>query len=306
MRNAASFYTALQMVPPREAAALSACAAGVEGSVFEIRIYTDKAVVFVTESGPLFCLNGGGVASFPAADRLRFAPESVYAVVNFAADQALFLREKELKNAYLTKNGCRVAVCGFSPEGKPLGRGVSSVSIRIPCPGTVQNRDPLLQRLLADSEGLLVAGPPACGKTTFLKGCVALLAGEAFGWRRVAVVDERDEFFPFIQNDPALITADVIRGQGKAQGIQTALRLFSPEYIICDEIGSAAETAGMLEGLNSGVRFIASIHAADRAQLRRRSQFSLLWEAGVFTDVLFLSARQKGCIRDRFSAGDAV
>ncbi len=294
MLNEAAFFSAMEMFPPAEAAAVCACAKGIAGLISEIRIYTEKAVVFVTDGGVRFCRAGGGTATYPAADRLRFSAAQVYAVVSRAADQAPFLRERELRRGYLTKNGCRVGICGFSPEGKLTGTGVSSVNIRIPFGVEGASADPSLARLLERTGGLLVAGPPGSGKTTFLKQCVALLAGETLGWRRIAVIDERDEFCHSAFAARNVITADVLRGRDKAEGIQTALRLFSPEYIVCDEIGGAAETEGMLEGMNSGVRFIASIHAADRAQLLRRRQFRLLRQAGVFEDVVFLSAAQKG------------
>ena len=306
MVNEAAFLRALEMFGPAEAAALSACAKSVAGEVYEIRIYTGKAVALVTDAGVRFCRAGGGTASFPAQDRLRFSAAQTYAVVSGAADQAPFLHERELKHGYLTKNGCRVGVCGFSPEGKLTGGAVSSVNIRIPFGGDFGPADPLLKRLLERTGGLLAAGPPGCGKTTFLKKCVTLLAGEALGWRRTAVIDERDEFSCASLASEGVITADVIRGTDKARGIQTALRLFSPEYIVCDEIGGAAETAGMLEGLNSGVRFIASIHAADRAQLKRRPQFRALWQAGVFEDIIFLSALCKGTFTDRVTAGEPL
>ena len=300
MRNEQAFMCALEMFPPAERKALLACGSGVRGEVFEIRVYTEKAVVLVTDRGTLFCRAGGCTASYPSADRLRFSAGQVYAIVNGAADQALFLCERELKNAYLTKNGCRVGISGFSPKGGLAGGGITSVNIRVPFAGVQGSADPFLPRLLENTEGLLAAGPPGSGKTTFLKQCVYLLAGEALGWRRTAVIDERDEFCYFASHAPQVVTADVIRGTDKARGIQTALRLFSPEYIVCDEIGSAAETAGMLEGLNSGVRFIASIHTASRAQLFRRRQFRLLWEAGVFSDVVLLSGTQKGSVADCF------
>ena len=302
LKQETAFYSALTLFSAARANTLAQCAESVQSAIYEIRVYVNKCVVFVSDAGPLFCRACGAAAAIPASDPLVLSPAEVYGIVRSAADQALFLHERELKRGYLTKNGCRVGICGFTAEGKLQENGVSSVNIRIPAARVNGKAPPGLKELLLNGSGLLVAGAPGSGKTTFLKRCIALLAGEALGWRRVAVVDERDEFFFFIQENGEILTADVLRGADKAAGIQTALRLFDPEYIVCDEIGSAEETAGLLEGLNSGVRFIASIHAANRAQLMRRRQFGLLWEAGVFGNAVFLSSVKKGSIEDRLTA----
>ena len=304
--NAAALLEALRLFSPAHAKVLRACAARIRGTVQEIRVYTGKAVVLCTNCGTRFVQRSGGLTSFAGADPRTLDRDAVFALVTAAADHAPFLHEKELQNAFLTKNGCRVGICGFAPDGKLLPGGVTSVNIRLPYPSGAFPLDPAARALLADTEGLLVVGPPGCGKTTFLKKCAALLAGPEMGWRKTAVIDERGEFYPALAGDPDVITADILRGVEKADGIQTALRLFSPEYVICDEIGGERETEGMLEGLNSGVRFFASIHAGSPAQLFRRRQFVTLWEAGVFSHAVFLSARQKGRVETVIKQGEGT
>ena len=98
---------------------------------------------------------------------------------------------------------------------------------------------------------------------------------------------------------------DVIAGRDKRESILTALRLLSPEVIVCDEIGSCRETESILEGMNSGVTFIASIHARDLSQLIRRGQFLRLFNENVFSHVVMLSPEQKGKI-DRIYAYEEV
>ncbi|MBQ6022880.1 MAG: Flp pilus assembly complex ATPase component TadA [Clostridia bacterium] len=304
LTNAAALTEALRLFSPADAAVLRACALQIRGTVQEIRVYTGKAVVFCTDGGMRFVQRAGGLASFAGAAPLTLDRDAVFALVTAAADHAPFLHEKELQSAYLTKSGCRVGICGFAPDGRLLPGGITSVNIRLPYPSGAFSLDPAARALLADAEGLLVAGPPGCGKTTFLKKCAALLAGPELGWRRTAVIDERGEFYPALNADPDVITADILRGTEKAAGIQTALRLFSPEYVICDEIGGEKETEGMLEGLNSGVRFFASMHAGSPAQLFRRRQFVSLWEAGVFSHAVFLSARRKGRVESVIKQGE--
>ena len=297
---------ALELFSPQTARLIGDAAASAKAQVYEIRLYAGKAAVLQTAAGARFCLKSGGAASYAAPDRLIPTAEDLMAVVNAAADGALFLREEALRQGFLTKNGCRVGVCGFSPQGRLERDGIRSVNVRVPFSGCVGVPEPRCAEVLRQTEGLLIAGPPGCGKTTLLKKCAAFLCGEACGWRRAAVIDEREELGGALQADPDVFTADVLRGMEKGHGIQTALRLFSPEYILCDEIGGEAETQGMLEGLNTGVRFIATMHAGSLWELQRRAQFRRLWEAGVFEHVLLMSAAVRGqteCIVRRGEAG---
>ena len=75
---------------------------------------------------------------------------------------------------------------------------------------------------------------------------------------------------------------DVFDGYPKAQGMQIALRVMTPDYIICDELGSEAETAAVLASMNSGVSILATAHAGSLAQAERRLQLRCLLDAGVF------------------------
>ena len=288
-----------------QARVLRECAERIGAPIYEIRVYTDRAVALITGSGPRFCLNSGGTANYPAGDLMRLNADEVLDILSEAADRALFFREASLKNGYLTKNGCRIGVCGLTPEGKTQLSGITSVNVRIPSHAALPVTDPRLRALFTGNGGLLAAGAPGSGKTTLLKACLRALSGPGPGWRRVAVIDERDEFGPALRDGP-FCAADVISGVGKAEGIRRAVRLMDPEVILCDEIGSADETEQILEGLNSGVRFICSIHAGSRAELFRRPQFLALWNAGVFSHVILLSSARKGEVESVIPLAEAA
>lgn len=75
---------------------------------------------------------------------------------------------------------------------------------------------------------------------------------------------------------------DVLDGYPKAKGMQIALRVMTPDYLVCDELGSEAETAAVLASMNSGVSLLATAHAGSLTQAERRPQLRILLEAGVF------------------------
>ena len=58
--------------------------------------------------------------------------------------------------------------------------------------------------------------------------------------------------------------------------------------MICDELGTLAETEQLLQAVNCGVRFVASIHAGSLEELFRRPQFRLLQKEKAFEKVLLL------------------
>ena len=160
-------------------------------------------------------------------------------------------------------------------------RYVSSLNIRI-AKQVLGCGQALYEKLFAQSrQSVLLLGPPASGKTTMLRDLCRLLGGRY----RVSVVDERGELAACRQGIPAYdlgAMTDVFDGYPKDQGMQIALRVMTPDYIICDELGSEAETAAVLASMNSGVSILATAHAGSLAQAERRPQLRCLLEAGVF------------------------
>ena len=73
-------------------------------------------------------------------------------------------------------------------------------------------------------KGVLVAGPPSSGKTTFLRDIARSLSlGRFASGRRVAIVDERGELGGFDLGP----CADILRGYPKETGLEVALRVLS-------------------------------------------------------------------------------
>ena len=74
-----------------------------------------------------------------------------------------------------------------------------------------------------------------------------------------------------------------------------ALRTMSPDVIAVDEIGGKEETDGIVKGVNSGVGFVATVHAADYDDLIKRPQIKDILDTGAFSKIILLkSAKAPG------------
>lgn len=274
-----------EILPENIACALRPVLSSFPGRIYELRLIEGQGIFFVTCDGIRFLSASGNPSSVPD----RFAPKITKAELTEIIDRAVgyssYAHAKELADNYISyAAGIRIGIA------RRASGEISSLNIRLPAAQPVIKSDALDRLLGSLCGGLLIAGAPGTGKTTLLRYCAQRLSAHEV--RRVTVIDERSElagsggeYF-----DLGCCT-DVIAGVPKAEGIMTALRLMSPEIIICDEIGLLSETESMLEGMNSGVIFVASVHAGNAAELGRKSQYRRLAEAGVFEHTVFLKGR---------------
>lgn len=266
------------------------------GAVREIRVYADAPLLLLTDDG-LRCVSADGMlSSFSGRGCLSADVRELKNILLNAAGASVYQYEKELENGYITcPDGIRIGICCASADKGISLDCLTSINIRIPY--EEEFPCPVPEALFA-AGGVLVAGAPGSGKTTVLKACCRFLCDTSCGRiKRLSIVDSRGELSCFSCGEKKY-AADIIACADKARGILRALRLMSPEYIVCDEIGDVRETDSMLEGMNSGVRFITAMHAGNTGELIRRAQFVRLCFAGVFEHVVMLSADRPGMIAD--------
>lgn len=184
---------------------------------------------------------------------------------------------------YLTLDqGIRLGVLGErAGSGSRLPEVLTSLNIRLPCFSKTA-ADPFLSAIRKeDLSSALVLSPPGGGKTTFLRALAQRLS-LGFSARaplRVAVADERRELFPALAERGS---CDVLSGIPKADAIRRAIRLLSPQVMICDEIGGEDDLRAVAEAGSSGVVFFASCHAAIEAEALAKPGIASLIQAGVF------------------------
>lgn len=210
-------------------------------------------------------------------------PELMRQSVSALCEGSLHTYMDTIREGYIPlAGGIRAGVCGravMENGGISYIDEISSLNIRLPA-GVYHVSGRIYDRI-ADSDfsvSLLIYSPPGIGKTTVLRDLAVRLCGE--GNRRVALVDEREEIFcgPLEHLD----NLDVLSGYPKAKAIEIATRTLSPQYILCDEIGSEDEAWSLMAVQSAGVPIIATAHAGGVGQLIRRSGIGLLHEAGMF------------------------
>lgn len=218
--------------------------------------------------------------------------EDLEAVCNLVTEFSRYAAVETLRQGYVTiRGGCRVGFCGtvVMKDGVVANlKDFSSVVIRIAREkhGIAAG---LTERLFQDGRftSTLILAPPGGGKTTLLRELVRCISnGEnGFEGRRVALADERGEIAAvrqgIVQLDVGKRT-DVLDGCPKAAAIFMMMRCMNPQILAVDEIASQEDIYAMTMAANCGVGVLATIHAADIEELRRKPLYRELLDAGVF------------------------
>ena len=281
----------------------------------EIRMRVNQPVEICCGRGVYFIRENGGVGCLPEPGNILSSKQDIEETFRNLCCYSVYSHQNEIKNGYITiRGGHRVGICGSAVvnSGEVTGiRDISSLNIRI-ARQVNGCADELFHRLGGiPSGGILLAGPPSSGKTTLLRDIARQLSsGERGEYKKVAVIDERGElagsFSGIPQNDLG-VCCDVLDGYPKGEGILQAIRSLSPEYVVFDELGSAAEADAVAEGLNSGVFAITSIHAGGIHELMRRKQAEKLMAVGAFSHVVILGGRTApGKITGIYKAGELI
>ena len=249
----------------------------------EIRLRSGSPIALTVSGKTVFIRNGGQPCFYISRDLPNPSAQDIEESFRLICGNSFYAHEEEIKNGFVSmKNGCRAGICGTLSE-KGFIQNITSINIRI-AREVVGSANSIAERY--SGGGLLIAGPPASGKTTILRDLIRQLSSGVSGEiKRIVVIDSRGEIFSGMNLGG---NTDVIKTADKAKGIEIALRTMNPDIIAFDEIGTTAELEGVKESLYSGADIITTAHSGSAEELLKRNITKNLIRSGAIKSVAFL------------------
>ena len=258
IREVSKIKYVYELLTPRIRGAIMSVPEIERDRIQEIRLRRGRRLSVTIFSKEYF-VNDNGRLMNNIGDSVQVATEDIETIYQRAFQNSLHSFHREIARSYAVESV----------------KNISSLNIRI-AREMIGSSDEIYAKCFSDKPmSLLIASPPSGGKTTVLRDLSRKL-GERW---RVALIDERNEFAATVAGEPQnLIGAmtDVFNSYNKYEGIMTAVKVMSPQILICDEIGSSEDNEALQYALNSGVKLIASCHASSLDELKKRRYISKL------------------------------
>lgn len=253
----------------------------------EIRLRSGQPLVVIVGEQTLFLSSDGTAVS--AEKGFMVPPELVQETMLSLCGHSLHGIEKTLERGFFTaQGGFRIGVC-MQPYAAQQGRALS-LCIRLPREVVGAASD--VYSVWQYSQGLILAGPPASGKTTILRDLCRLISfGEGRIPTRTVLLDERNELGGWDGEKCAFQLGpctDILSGLPKAEAVMRAVRTLSPQVILCDEIADEHEATAIQYAFFCGVHFVVTVHCGEGQEPFYNAMLRRLMQTGAFSHLYLL------------------
>lgn len=265
--------------------------------ICELRLRINQPPILITPTKKYFI--GKDSISLSFNDAIYITKQEIDDCFNKLCHYSVYSYKENINSGFITLDGCRVGVCGNAVvKDKEIYsvKNISSLNFRFAKQVKTCVNELLRAVYSKNFESLIIIGSPSSGKTTLLREiCRLISSGYNSAFLKCAVIDEREEIAAAqsgVNSFDVGINTDVLSGYPKKDGIIIALRTLSPDVIFLDEIGSVEEAEYVKEGLNSGVRFVCTVHADSFEEAVKREQCKRLLESGFFKWAIILGGNE--------------
>ena len=242
-------------------------------------------------------LPGGETCPWPSEQPVE--PEELETLCDLGAEFSRYAAAETLREGFLpVRGGFRIGFCGSAVMKGGVCTNLtdlSSADLRI----AREKRgvaEELAKRLLSDGalDSTLLLSPPGGGKTTLLRDLIRCISQRGL---RVGLADERGEVAVCYRGKPQMDVGpctDVLDGCPKAAAIPMLLRTMNPQIVAADEITAEEDIRAMTMAAGCGVKLLATVHAADAAELAQKPLYARLLETKVFLRAVCIRRTAEG------------
>lgn len=225
------------------------------------------------------------------SDMVVVSQTEVFETFQNICNYSVYSRQNEINNGFITiRGGHRAGICGSAVVENGSIKNIKNItSINIRISREIIGCSDKLSEQVNVKDGVLICGAPCSGKTTLIRDYARRLSFD----NKVCVIDERNELSANVggtfYNDLGM--CDVFESYPKNEAIIHSVRNMSPDIIVCDEISTVSDIDALKFSVNSGVAFVATMHADSKQAFLSRMYVKQLLLTQAFSAVVFLDSR---------------